>query len=151
MAHVCVVKTWRKNFGFAEADDGSVVHISKEEIAGMRLKPGLTVTCDLVAVEGHGGRVKGVNVSGEGIVPPDDEPTPEEAAAERAEWNRFKEEKIGRWVRRAHFEGGDCRDAAEAGPDGDVRPCGCGGARGAGQGCERQRGGDCAAGRRAHP
>ena len=94
MTHIATVKMWRKNYGFAEADDGSIVHITREEIGGMALQPGLTVTCDLVPVEGHAGRVKGTNVTGEAIVPADTEFTVEEKKANREEWDAFKKEKI---------------------------------------------------------
>ena len=94
MTHIATVKMWRKHYGFAEADDGSIVHITKEEIGGMALQPGLTVTCDLVPVEGHAGRVKGTNVTGEAIIPADTEVTIEDKKAQRAEWDAFKKEKI---------------------------------------------------------
>ena len=66
------VISWRGPFGFAEMDDKTLVYIHTTEIDGGKLRVGLTVNFDTEEVDGHGGKLKGTNVSGDAILPKGD-------------------------------------------------------------------------------
>ncbi|KAJ9452058.1 hypothetical protein DIPPA_14988 [Diplonema papillatum] len=91
-----VVKNWNRGYGFAEASTGEVVWIHKGQLPDEhKLKPGEAVFFDMEPVEGHGGRVKGVNVSGPGVVAAGEKLSKEEVLQEKKEWADFKKEKLG--------------------------------------------------------
>eukprot|EP01060_Flectonema_neradi_P002035 TRINITY_DN11231_c0_g1_i1.p1 TRINITY_DN11231_c0_g1~~TRINITY_DN11231_c0_g1_i1.p1 ORF type:complete len:245 (+),score=40.24 TRINITY_DN11231_c0_g1_i1:377-1111(+) len=94
MSQQGTVKTWKKSHGFVQSDGGDVVYIHQSEIPECRLKVGELCYFDTVTVEGHGGRVKGVNVSGPAVVLQNEVPTKEEREAEQREWKEFVREKI---------------------------------------------------------
>eukprot|EP00754_Rhynchopus_humris_P004215 Rhum_TRINITY_DN12158_c0_g1::Rhum_TRINITY_DN12158_c0_g1_i1::g.49678::m.49678 len=68
MSHTGQVRSWRGTYGFAEAEDATMVYIHSSEIEGGRLRVGREVRFDIEKVEGHPDRVKGVNVSGEAVL-----------------------------------------------------------------------------------
>ena len=68
MSHTGQVRSWRGTYGFAEAEDTTMVYIHSSEIEGGRLRVGREVRFDIEKVEGHPDRVKGVNVSGEAVL-----------------------------------------------------------------------------------
>eukprot|EP01064_Diplonema_japonicum_P025931 TRINITY_DN37357_c0_g1_i1.p1 TRINITY_DN37357_c0_g1~~TRINITY_DN37357_c0_g1_i1.p1 ORF type:complete len:211 (+),score=37.18 TRINITY_DN37357_c0_g1_i1:36-668(+) len=91
----CTVKTWMKTYGFAEAASGEVVYVHRTNLPeGMRLKVGGKITCTMVTIDGHSGRVKCEDVKGDAVVPISEKPTKEELKAEREDWSNFKKEKI---------------------------------------------------------
>ena len=94
MSQQGTVKTWRGGHGFAQSDGGDVVYIHHTEIPGCRLKVGELCYFDTIVVEGHGGRVKGANVSGPAVVLENEVPTRDELDAERREWKDFVRDKI---------------------------------------------------------
>eukprot|EP01063_Lacrimia_lanifica_P021925 TRINITY_DN2958_c0_g2_i4.p1 TRINITY_DN2958_c0_g2~~TRINITY_DN2958_c0_g2_i4.p1 ORF type:complete len:296 (+),score=64.86 TRINITY_DN2958_c0_g2_i4:89-976(+) len=94
MSFSCTVLYWKaaKKFGFAQCENGKTVYVNGSEIDGQALKAGETIYCDLVEVEGHEGRVKGINVNGPGIVSADYAPDAEEQKAIDAAWDKYKAE-----------------------------------------------------------
>eukprot|EP01061_Rhynchopus_euleeides_P022777 TRINITY_DN371_c1_g1_i1.p2 TRINITY_DN371_c1_g1~~TRINITY_DN371_c1_g1_i1.p2 ORF type:complete len:195 (+),score=97.23 TRINITY_DN371_c1_g1_i1:124-708(+) len=62
------VKSWNGKYGFVETKEGTLAYVHTSEIDGGKLRIGRTVKLDTEAVEGHDGRVKGVNVAGEGVL-----------------------------------------------------------------------------------
>ena len=62
------VISWRGPFGFAEMDDKTLVYIHTTEIDEGKLRVGLSVNFDTEEVDGHGGKLKGTNVSGDAVL-----------------------------------------------------------------------------------
>eukprot|EP00659_Diplonema_papillatum_P016268 gene16268-24930_t len=74
MASTGTVQSWhpKKQYGFVDATTGEKVFVHIKMLPeGTKLLIGSTVSFDMEPVEGHNGRMKGANVSGEGIVPID--------------------------------------------------------------------------------
>eukprot|EP01064_Diplonema_japonicum_P032337 TRINITY_DN604_c0_g1_i1.p1 TRINITY_DN604_c0_g1~~TRINITY_DN604_c0_g1_i1.p1 ORF type:complete len:200 (+),score=99.40 TRINITY_DN604_c0_g1_i1:59-601(+) len=93
MSQTGVVKSWRGAYGFAEVAEGPLVWIHTDEIDGGRLRVGLTVNFDIEEVEGHEGRVKGTNVSGEAVLAKGVKLSDEEMEKEKERLNSLREEK----------------------------------------------------------
>ncbi|KAJ9452057.1 hypothetical protein DIPPA_14981 [Diplonema papillatum] len=89
------VKRWARGYGFAEAVTGEVVYIHSDVLPPRKkLKLNGTVYFDMIEVTGHNGRVKGVNVTGPGIV---DATAVDDAAEQEASkklWEQFKSSKM---------------------------------------------------------
>eukprot|EP01059_Diplonema_ambulator_P012171 TRINITY_DN223_c0_g1_i1.p2 TRINITY_DN223_c0_g1~~TRINITY_DN223_c0_g1_i1.p2 ORF type:complete len:193 (+),score=114.00 TRINITY_DN223_c0_g1_i1:54-632(+) len=93
MSQTGTVKSWRGAYGFAEMKDGTLVYIHTDEIDGGRLRVGMTVSFDTEAVEGHEGRVKGTNVSGEAVLAKGQKLSDEDMEKERERLKKLREEK----------------------------------------------------------
>ncbi|KAJ9452059.1 hypothetical protein DIPPA_14995 [Diplonema papillatum] len=95
MAVVGTVRRWMRSYGFAEAESGEVVYFHKTLLPeGYKLKVGEVLFFDMEPVDGHGGRLRGINISGPAIVPNTEQPTKEEEEAEKKAWEAFKLQKI---------------------------------------------------------
>eukprot|EP01059_Diplonema_ambulator_P012174 TRINITY_DN223_c0_g1_i4.p1 TRINITY_DN223_c0_g1~~TRINITY_DN223_c0_g1_i4.p1 ORF type:complete len:183 (+),score=92.76 TRINITY_DN223_c0_g1_i4:54-602(+) len=93
MSQTGTVKSWRGAYGFAEMKDGTLVYIHTDEIDGGRLRVGMTVSFDTEAVEGHEGRVKGTNVSGEAVLAKGQKLSDEDMEKERERLKKLRDEK----------------------------------------------------------
>eukprot|EP01060_Flectonema_neradi_P032424 TRINITY_DN514_c12_g1_i1.p1 TRINITY_DN514_c12_g1~~TRINITY_DN514_c12_g1_i1.p1 ORF type:complete len:189 (+),score=51.20 TRINITY_DN514_c12_g1_i1:54-620(+) len=85
------VISWRGPFGFAEMENGNLVYIHTSEIDEGKLRIGLTVNFDTEEVDGHGGKLKGTNVSGEAVLAKGAKLTDEERAADKERIGAIKE------------------------------------------------------------
>ena len=68
MAQSGKVTVWKGTYGFAVQESGQVVYVRADEIGGGRLRVGHTIQFDTVEADGHEGKLKGTNVSGEGVL-----------------------------------------------------------------------------------
>ena len=68
MALSGTVQSWKGIFGFVDTEDGTSVYIHSTDMDGGRLRVGRTVKFDMEAIEGREDRMKGVNVTGEGVL-----------------------------------------------------------------------------------
>eukprot|EP01065_Artemidia_motanka_P044996 TRINITY_DN6505_c1_g2_i1.p1 TRINITY_DN6505_c1_g2~~TRINITY_DN6505_c1_g2_i1.p1 ORF type:complete len:197 (+),score=59.67 TRINITY_DN6505_c1_g2_i1:51-641(+) len=99
MAQTGVVRSWNKGYGFIEGDDSKCVFVHKSSLPdGARLWVGKQVSFDAEDVEGHDGRKKGSNVTGEGVVSWEDwkksAPTKDQREQEKSQWEAFKKDKL---------------------------------------------------------
>ncbi|KAJ9470893.1 hypothetical protein DIPPA_12128 [Diplonema papillatum] len=86
------VVSWRGPYGFAELEDGRAVYIHTDEIDGGRLRIGLSVKFDTQDVEGHEGKLKGTNVSGEAVQAKGAKLSEEEIAADKKRIEEMNDE-----------------------------------------------------------
>ena len=92
MSKTGTVKSFNGKFGFVDLADGTVAYVHTEEIDGGRLRVGHKVSLDTEAVEGHDGRVKGVNVSGKGVMAKGEKLSDEDFEADKKMRETIKEE-----------------------------------------------------------
>ena len=92
MSKTGTVKSFNGKFGFVDLADGTVAYVHTEEIDGGRLRVGHKVSLDTEAVEGHDGRVKGVNVSGKGVMAKGEKLSDEDFEADKKIRETIKEE-----------------------------------------------------------
>eukprot|EP01063_Lacrimia_lanifica_P014236 TRINITY_DN20870_c0_g1_i1.p2 TRINITY_DN20870_c0_g1~~TRINITY_DN20870_c0_g1_i1.p2 ORF type:complete len:198 (+),score=98.27 TRINITY_DN20870_c0_g1_i1:50-643(+) len=90
MSSTGTVTTWRGKYGFVESTDGKTVYVHTDEIDGGSLRIGMTLSFDTEEVEGHSGRVKGTNVSGEAILKKGEKLDDEAAVAERERVREYR-------------------------------------------------------------
>ncbi|KAJ9470891.1 hypothetical protein DIPPA_12097 [Diplonema papillatum] len=91
MSQTGIVTSWRGPFGFVELEDKTAVYVATEDIDGGRLRVGRTVTFD--TEEGKEGKLKGVNVKGEGVLAKGTELSEEDKAEDRKKAQEFRESK----------------------------------------------------------
>ncbi|KAJ9470890.1 hypothetical protein DIPPA_12052 [Diplonema papillatum] len=84
------VKSWKKGYGFAEMKDGKLVFIHTDAIDGGRLRVGLPIKFDIEEVEGHDGKVKGINVTGEAVLAKGAKLSDEEVEADKKRYEEIK-------------------------------------------------------------
>eukprot|EP01061_Rhynchopus_euleeides_P032372 TRINITY_DN53790_c0_g1_i1.p2 TRINITY_DN53790_c0_g1~~TRINITY_DN53790_c0_g1_i1.p2 ORF type:complete len:210 (+),score=105.60 TRINITY_DN53790_c0_g1_i1:49-630(+) len=96
MALTGTVTSWKGPYGFAETDDGKLVYIHSTEIEGGKLRVGRKITFDTEEVDGHAERVKGVNVSGKGVLPKGEKLSDDEFAEDRKLLEEMREAAKGK-------------------------------------------------------
>ncbi|KAJ9458889.1 hypothetical protein DIPPA_03000 [Diplonema papillatum] len=95
MSKTGTVKSWKMAYGFAETDDGTLVWIHTSEIDGGRLRVGRKVSFDTEAVEGHNGRLKGTNVSGEAVLKKGERLSDEDFESDKKLREELRDARIG--------------------------------------------------------